>query len=75
MVEKFSVAELSALRSELLKGSLDSFQVAELFNMFLRGRGYGVSSAEALGAVVSVEGKGCTLEALQTELERLAYVQ
>jgi hypothetical protein len=75
MVEKFSIAELTALRTELLKGSLDSFQVAELFNMFLRGRGYGVSSSEALNAVLSIEGKGCSLEALQNELERLAWVQ
>jgi hypothetical protein len=75
MVEKFSIAELTALRTELLKGSLDSFQVAELFNMFLRGRGYGVSSSEALNAVLSIEGKGCSLEALQSELERLAWVQ
>ena len=74
MVEKFSVAELTALRTELLKGSLDSFQVAELFNMFLRGRGYGVSTTDALNAVMSVEGKGCSLEALQSELERLAWV-
>ncbi len=75
MVEKFSNAELTALRTELLKGSLDSFQVAELFNMFLRGRGYGVSRAEALGAVLSLESKGCSLESLQSELERLAWVQ
>lgn len=75
MVEKFSTAELSALRIELLKGSLDSFQVAELFNMFLRGRGYGVSPSDALSAVLCIEGKGCSLEALQSELERLAWVQ
>ena len=75
MVEKFSNAELSALRTELLKGSLDSFQIAELFNMFLRGRGYGVSSADALRGVMGVEGKACSLEALQSELERLAWVQ
>jgi hypothetical protein len=75
MVEKFSVAELSALRAELLKGGLDSFQAAELFNMFLRGRGYGVSTSEALHAAMNVEGRGCSLEALQTELEKLAYVQ
>jgi len=74
MVEKFSVAELTALRTELLKGSLDSFQVAELFNMFLRGRGYGVSPSAALSAVMTVEGKGCSIEALQLELEQLAWV-
>jgi len=75
MVEKFSIAELSALRNELLKGSLDSFQVAELFDVFLRGRGYGVSSHEALNAALSVEGAGCSLESLQQELERVAWVQ
>lgn len=75
MVEKFSIAELSALRTELLKGSLDSFQVAELFNMFLRGRGYGVSPSNTLSAVRAIESKSCSLEALQSELERLAWVQ
>ena len=75
MVEKFSIAELSALRNELLKGSLDSFQVAELFDVFLRGRGYGVSSRDAFNAALSVEGAGCSLESLQQELERVAWVQ
>ncbi len=75
MVEKFSIAELSALRTELMKGSLDSFQVAEIFNVFLRGRGYGVSPSASLNAVMSVEGAGCSLESLQTELEKLAWVQ
>lgn len=75
MVEKFSIAELSALRTELLKGSLDSFQVAELFNMFLRGRGYGVSPSSTLSSVRAIESKSCSLEALQSELERLAWVQ
>lgn len=75
MVEKFSIAELSALRTELLKGSLDSFQVAELFNMFLRGRGYGVSPVDTLSTVMGIESKSCSLEALQSELERLAWVQ
>ena len=43
MGEKFSVAEVAALRNELLQGGLDSFQTAELLKMFLAGRGYGVS--------------------------------
>ncbi len=32
MGEKFSVAEVAALRNELLTGGLDSFQTAELLN-------------------------------------------
>ena len=43
MGEKFSVAEVAALRNELLQGGLDSFQAAELLKMFLTGRGYGIS--------------------------------
>src|SRR5437870_804212 len=44
--EKFSVAEVASLRNELLTKGLDSWQAAELFHMFLAGRGYGISSSE-----------------------------
>ena len=50
MIEKFSVPELTALRSELLHG-LDSKDAAELIQMFLAGHGYGVSAEEARDAV------------------------
>jgi hypothetical protein len=74
MVEKFSVAELSALRNELLQGGLDSWQAAELFQVFLKGRGYGVSSDAAIDAATRVEGSGCSIESLQKELQGLALV-
>ncbi|HEX6465913.1 MAG TPA: hypothetical protein VFZ99_01335 [Terriglobales bacterium] len=74
MVEKFSVAELSALRNELLQGGLDSFQAAELFHLFLAGRGYGVSPATLKDAATRIEGAGCSLAVLQQELESLAMV-
>jgi len=74
MVEKFSVAELSALRNELLQGGLDSFQAAELFHLFLAGRGYGVSTNAAKEAATRIEGSGCSLAVLQKELESLAMV-
>ena len=74
MVEKFSVAELSALRNELLQGGLDSFQAAELFHLFLSGRGYGVSTNAAKEAASRIEGSGCSLSVLQQELENLAMV-
>lgn len=72
--ERFSTAEITALRSELLQGGLDSWQAAELFQLFLIGRGYGVSPESALGAASRVEGSGCSAEVLQKELEGLALV-
>ena len=72
--EKFPSPELAALRSELLQGGLDSRQAAELFQMFLIGRGYGVSPQAAQDAAMNVGGAGCSIESLQRELERIALV-
>ncbi len=74
MAEKFSSPELAALRSELLHSNLDSRQAAELFQMFLMGRGYGVSPQAAWDAATRVGGAGCSLESLQQELEKIAMV-
>ena len=74
MGEKFSVAEISALRNELLQGGLDSFQTAELLKMFLAGRGYGISPESARDAAGRIEGTGCNVETLHKELESLALV-
>ena len=74
MVERFSTAEMSALRNELLDGGLDNWQAAELLQMFLVGRGYGVSPEAARTAASRVEGAGCSIESLQQELEKLALV-
>jgi DNA repair protein RadC len=73
MGEKFSVAEVTALRNELLQGGLDSFQTAELLKMFLAGRGYGVSTESALDAAGRIE-SGFNVETLHKELESLALV-
>jgi hypothetical protein len=73
MTEKFSVPELSALRSELLHG-FDSKDAAELLQLFLAGHGYGVSAEEARNAVSKVGMMGGTLEAFQRELESIALV-
>ena len=43
-IEKFSAAELTNLRSELLRGQLDSWQAADLTANFLAGHGYGASA-------------------------------
>ncbi len=74
MMEKFSTTELSALRNELIQTTLDCWQAAELFQVFLMGRGYGVSAGEALSAATRVEGSGCSLAVIQRELEGLALV-
>ncbi len=71
-VERFSLPEMSALRSELLQSGLDSLQSAEVLQVFLMGRGYGVSPQAARDAVCRVEVSGCSLEAIQQELEGLA---
>jgi len=73
-IEKFAEADLFSLRSDLLQSGLDSWQAAELISAFLAGRGYGVSSNAARKAASRIEQVGCTLECMQTELEKLAMV-
>ncbi len=73
MAEKFSVPELTALRTELLQG-FDSKDAAELIQMFLAGHGYGVSAEEARNAVSRAGMLGGTLETFQRELESIALV-
>jgi hypothetical protein len=75
MAEKFSVPELAALRSELVQAGLDFKDTAEVLQLFLIGRGYGVSNEAALDAARKVEVSGCSLEVIQRELDRIAWVQ
>jgi hypothetical protein len=73
--ERFTVTELTALRSDLMHGGMiDSYEAAELLQVFLMGRGYGVSPKAALDAAGRVEMAGCALPVLRTELENLALV-
>ena len=73
--DRFTINELAALRSDLLQsGMIDSFEAAQLLQVFLTGRGYGVSPAAALDAASRVEMAGCALPVLQHELENLALV-
>ena len=74
MVEKFSTTELAALRSELLQNSFDNWDAARLVQMFLMGRGYGVSPEAALDAASRMEGSGCAMDVIQQELTRVAMV-
>ena len=73
--DRFTPTELAALRNDLLQGGmLDSYEAAELLQVFLMGRGYGVSPKAALDAAGRVEMAGCALPVLQLELENLAMV-
>jgi hypothetical protein len=75
MKDRFTVTELSALRSDLLQsGMVDSREAAELLKVFLMGRGYGVSQEAAVDAAGRVEMAGCSLPVLERELEGLAMV-
>ena len=73
-IEKFSTADLSSLREELMQSGLDHWQAAELIGSFLSMRGYGVSSTAARGAASRIESVGCSLKCMQEELEKLALV-
>ena len=73
--DRFTVTELAALRNDLLQGGMiDSRDAAELLQVFLMGRGYGVSQEAALDAAGRVEMAGCSLPVLERELEGLALV-
>ena len=73
--DRFTMTELAALRNDLLQGGMiDSYEAAELLQVFLMGRGYGVSAKAALDAASRVEMAGCALPVLQYELENLAMV-
>jgi hypothetical protein len=73
--DRFTATELAALRSDLLQGGMiDSYEAAELLQVFLMGRGYGVSPKAALDAASRVEMAGCAMPVLQFELENLALV-
>lgn len=75
MGEKFSVAEVAALRNELLQGGLDSFQTAEVIKTFLSRLGYGISPQSALDAVGRIEGTNCNVDVLHKELEQVGHPQ
>lgn len=75
MGERFSMTEMTALKNELVQGGLDSLQAAELLQIFLMGHGYGVSPDAAKDAATRLEGRGCSLEMIQKELEGLALMQ
>ena len=73
LAEKFTRADVAALRQELLDIP-DPFQNAEVLHDFLACRGYGVSSASALEAAGKMGAAGCSFAAIQAQLEAVALV-
>ena len=74
-IEKFSAAELTTLRTELLRGQLDSWQAADLAANFLAGHGYGANTENLRVLIANMEVSRCSIDCLQTALEAVAYVQ
>jgi hypothetical protein len=74
-IEKFSEAELTNLRTELLRCQLDSWQAADLAANFLAGHGYGASAENLREAILNMEMSRCSIDCLQTALEGVAYIQ
>ena len=73
--DRFTMTELAALRNDLLQGGMiDFYEAAELLQVFLMGRGYGVSPKAALDVAGRVEMAGCALPVFMHELENLAMV-
>lgn len=72
--EIFTIDDLTALREDLRRAGLDSWQAAELISAFLVVRGYGVSNLDARSAAMYIESVGCSLQTMQEELGKLALV-
>ncbi len=75
MAERFSVPEVAALRNEMVQSALDSQDAAAMMQLFLMGRGYGVSPEAAIEAARRVGIAGCSIASIQQELNRIALVQ
>ena len=73
-IERFADADLTGLRQDLMRSGLDSWQAADLISSFLATRGYGVSTQDARTAAFRMESISCSLQCLQEELEKIAYV-
>ncbi len=74
--QMFSPGDISLLRNALQEkaAEFDCWQCAEIIEMFLRSRGYGVSRQAARACIGRLEATNCDDEAVAEELERLALV-
>lgn len=74
MIEKFCIAEIAALRRDLIHNGLDSFQIAEAIKVFVGCRGYGISGETALDAACRIERRDYSVECLHNQLESSSWV-
>jgi len=74
--QMFSAGDVSLLRSALQEraAEFDCWQSADMIQMFLRSRGYGVSPQAARTSVARLGTTRCDDEAVAEELESLALV-
>jgi hypothetical protein len=72
--KKFTKFEVSEIREELLRRVPDPFEIAEILQGFLIGRGFGISTNTALDAASKIGAAGCSIAAVQAELEAVALV-
>jgi hypothetical protein len=73
-IEKFTSAELTNLRNELLHSGLDSWQAADIISGFLSGRGYGANAAQLRSSALRLEVSASSLDRMQEELEKIAFI-
>jgi len=74
--QMFSPGDVSLLRGALQEraAEFDNWQSADMIQMFLRSRGYGVSRQEARASIARLEATRCDDQAVAQELEALALV-
>jgi len=72
--KKFTIAEVSAIREQLLQRIPDPLEIAEILQGFLVDRGFGISSNSALDAASKIGASGFSFAALQAQLEAVALV-
>jgi hypothetical protein len=73
-INKFTSADVAALRQQLLDRTPDPFENAEVLRSFLMHRGYGVTANTALDAASKMGAAGCSFATVQSELEAVALV-
>jgi hypothetical protein len=72
--DKFTEAEVSVLRYQLLRSMADPLQLAEILRDFAVTQGYGVSAKTALDAATRIGASGCSFAAVHEALEAVALV-
>ena len=74
IVNKFTSADVLALRRELVDRIPDPLESADILKSFLLGRGYGVAATSALDAASRMGAAGYAFATVQAELEAVALV-